>query len=108
MGGDGFDERVFRTLERAREHGGDQWWLYMSKCSACAQEWLVAQDERIYDNFYLKRLDPTEAQGIAQENRWPDDFITYERVLTLGRTLGQSWTFVGPRDRALVWTARTS
>jgi hypothetical protein len=105
MGGDGLDERVFSTLERTRDHGGDQWWLYMSKCSACAQDWLVAQDERIYDNFYLKRISPTDARVAAEDNRWPDDFITYERVLRLGRTLSQPWTFLDPRSSALVWTA---
>jgi hypothetical protein len=105
MGGDGLDERVFSTLERTRDHGGDQWWLYMSKCSACAQDWLVAQDERIYDNSYLKRISPTDARVAAEDNRWPDDFITYERVLRLGRTLSQPWTFLDPRSSALVWTA---
>jgi hypothetical protein len=105
MGGDGLDEQVFETLERIRDHGGDLWWLYLSKCSACGQDWLVAQDERIYDNFYLKRINPLEAGGIAEDNRWPDDFITYERVLRLGRTLSQPWSFLDPRSPALVWTA---
>ena len=82
MGGDGQDERVFATLETTRSHGADLWSLYTSKCSACEQEWLVAQDERIYDNYYLKRLGPAEAQEMADGDRWPDDFITYERRRT--------------------------
>jgi hypothetical protein len=105
MGGDGQDERVFASLETTRSHGGDVWWLYLSKCHACEQDWLVAQDERIYDNYYLKRLGPAEARKIAMGERWPDDFITYERVLRLGRTLGQPWTFLDPRSPALVCTA---
>lgn len=105
MGGDGTDERVFATLDKKREHGGDQWWLYLSNCSACKQHWLVAQDERIYDNYYMKRLSASEAQDVAEANRWPDDFITYERVLRLGRTLAQPWTFLDPRSPSLVWTA---
>ena len=105
MGGDGQDERVFATLDITLSHGADLWWLYMSKCSACEQEWLVAQDERIYDNYYLKRLGPTEAQEITDGDHWPDDFITYERVLKLGRTLSQPWTFLDPRSPSLVWTA---
>ena len=105
MGGDGLDERVFASLERTREHGGDQWWLYLAKCSHCRQDWMVAQDERIYDNYYLKRLGPAEAKGVFETNRWPDDFITYERVLRLGRTLAQPWTFLDPRSPSLVWTA---
>jgi len=105
MGGDGFDERLFASLERMREHGGAQWWLYLSRCGACGQDWLVAQDERIYDNYYLKRLSPSEAREVAEANRWPDDFITYERVLRLGRRLAQPWTFLDPRSPSLVWTA---
>ena len=105
MGGEGQDERVFATLETTRSHGPDLWWLYLSKCSVCEQNWLVAQDERIYDNYYLKRLGPTEARRITEDGRWPDDFITYERVLRLGRTLSKPWTFFDPRSPALVWTA---
>jgi hypothetical protein len=105
MGGDGLDERVFATLERIRDHGGDLWWLYLSKCSDCGQHWLVAQDERIYDNFYLKRISPAQARGIIVDTHWPDNFMTYERVLRLGRTLGQPWTFLDPHSPALVWTA---
>jgi hypothetical protein len=105
MGGDGRDEQVFATLETTRHHGADLWWLYLSKCRACSQNWLVAQDERIYDNYYLKRLSPSEARDIAQGERWPDDFITYERVLRLGRTLSQPWTFLDPTSPELVWTA---
>ena len=105
MGGEGQDERVFATLNNIRNHSADLWWLYLSKCSACEQDWLVAQDERIYDNYYLKRLDPAEAQDIVAGVRWPDDFISYERVLRLGRTLGQPWTFLDSRSPALIDTA---
>jgi hypothetical protein len=103
MGGDGLDERVFETLEISRNHGGDLWWLYTSRCSACAQDWLVAQDERIYDNYYLKRLTSTEAREIIDSNLWPNDFITYERVLRLGRTLSGHWVFFDPKSPSLVW-----
>ena len=105
MGDDGLDERIFATLERTRHHGGDLWWLYLAKCSACGQDWLVAQDERIYDNHYLKRLGSVEASVVTESDCWPDDFMTYERVLRLGRTLSQPWTFIDPRDPALVRTA---
>lgn len=105
MGCDGLDERVFESLERTRDHGGDQWWLYLSRCSVCGQDWLVAQDERIYDNYYLKRLGPSEAKEIVEANCWPEDFMTYERVLRLGRTLSKAWTFFDPCSPSLVWTA---
>ena len=105
MGGDGLDDAVFATLEIARNHGDDLWWLYLSRCSACGRDWLVAQDERIYDNYYLKRLSSSGARAIVESNAWPDDFITYERVLRLGRTLSEPWTFLDPRSPSLVWTA---
>ncbi|MCC6827288.1 MAG: hypothetical protein IT550_03560 [Novosphingobium sp.] len=56
MGGNGLDALVFASLKRDAEHGGDQWWLYTSVCRVCGQDWMVAADERIYDNFYLRRL----------------------------------------------------
>jgi hypothetical protein len=105
MGGDGQDERVFATLNNVRDHGADLWWLYLSRCSACEQDWLVAQDDCIYDNYYLRRIAPSEIREIGESGRWPDDFISYERVLRLGRTLSQPWTFLDPRSPALVWTA---
>jgi hypothetical protein len=105
MGREDLDEQVFATLARIRDHGGDLWWLYLSRCGACGQAWLVAQDERIYDNYYLKRLSPAEALDILEAGRWPDDFITYERVLRLGRTLARPWRFLDPRAPSLVWTA---
>ena len=105
MGGEGQDERVFARLDQIRDHGGDLWWLYLSRCGACGQHWLVAQDDRIYDNYYLQRLDPAEARGITEGERWPDVFISYERVLRFGRTLSQAWTILDPMSPSLVWTA---
>lgn len=104
MGCDGLDERVFATLETVRDHG-DLWWLYLSKCRACGQQWLIAQDERIYDDYFLKRLSPSDAAGVIERGCWPDDFITYERVLTVGRSLSGPCVFLNPRAASLVWTA---
>jgi len=104
MGGDGLDERVFASLEKLCDHGGGQWWLYLSECSVCSQHWMVAQDERIYDNFYLKRLKGPEAEDIRQRRTWPTEFATYEKVLRLGRTLNSPCIFLDPLDSALVWT----
>ena len=105
MGGDGQDERVFCTLENVREHGGQQWWLYLSACIQCLQSWMVAQDERIYDNYYLRRLSVESRDAIVEQGQWPDEFITYERVLKLGRTMTKPWTWLDPRSSSLVWTA---
>jgi hypothetical protein len=105
MGMDGLDERVFASLERVIEHGGDQWWLYLSDCSNCSQNWMVAQDERVYDNYYLRRITSPMRQAIIDHGQWPDEFLTYEQVLRLGRTMSKPWTFLDPRSPGLVWTA---
>lgn len=102
----GLDERLFDNLERVQDHGGEQWWLYASVCKACGQNWMIAQDERIHDNFYLKRLDGEAMREIVDHSRWPDDFIRYEQVLRLGRQSGKIAQFLDPRSPALVETAR--
>jgi hypothetical protein len=105
MGGEGLDERVFASLDQVQAHGGDQWWLYISICTKCGQNWMIAQDDRIYDNFYLRRLDPATVNAIQGRRQWPAEFMTYERVLSFGRTMSKPWTFLDPRSPALVWTA---
>ena len=105
MGGDGLDERVFASLDQILAHGGDQWWLYISSCQVCSQSWMIAQDERIYDNFYLRRLSPSVCREIVENAHWPDEFLTYEQVLRLGRTMSRPVTFLDPRSPALVCTA---
>ncbi|ATC24127.1 hypothetical protein CVUC_17635 [Caulobacter vibrioides] len=106
MGGDDLDLRVFATLSRVREHSGPQWWLYFSKCKACGQNWLVAQEERVFDDYFLKRLNVAEADEIVTSERWPGEFSTYERVLTVGHALSRPCRFFDPLASSLVWTAR--
>jgi hypothetical protein len=105
MGMDGFDERVFESLEQIVEHGGDRWWLYVSNCLKCSQSWMIAQDERIYDIYYLRRLTPTAYQAIVEHAHWPEEFLKYEHVLRLGRTLSEAWTFLDSRSPSLIWAA---
>ncbi|MDI1297500.1 MAG: hypothetical protein PSY12_16760 [bacterium] len=105
MGSDGLDERVFASLEQIIERGGEQWWLYVSHCLKCLQVWMIAQDDRIYDNYYLRRLLPSEGQAIIEKGQWPDEFMTYEQVLRLGITMSKPWTYLDPRSPALVSTA---
>ena len=106
MGGDGLDERVFATVENIRDHGGDLWWLHLSKCCVCGQNWMVAQEERIFDEYFLRRLDDATARQISVEGRWPAEFLTYERVLKIGRTLSQPCIFFDALSSALVWTVK--
>lgn len=106
MGGEDLDIRVFATLHRVREHGDPQWWLYLAKCDACGQNWLVAQEERIFDDYFLKRLGAAEADQIAAGGRWPTEFTTYERVLTVGHALSHPCRFVDPLAASLAWTVQ--
>ena len=104
MGMDGLDERVFSTLDIVCRHGGDPWWLAAYRCTACGQHWMVAQEERIFDDFFMRRLDDAEAECV-RSGRWPDDFLTYERVLAIGNALSNPCRFADPLASALVWTA---
>lgn len=106
MGFDDQDARVFATHQRVRDHGDALWWLHLSKCGSCGQDWMVAQEERIFDNYFLKRLTAAEAGQIVSEDRWPADFMTYEKVLSLGHALSSPFQFPDPLAGGLVWTAR--
>lgn len=105
MGGDGLDEKLLATMEMVAPHGGDQWWLYLGKCSACGQDWLVAEDSRIFDEHFLQRLTPTEAAAITTTQTWPETFLSYERVLRIGNTLTEPCRFFDSMAYSLIWTA---
>ena len=104
MGGDGLDERVFATIENVRDHGDDLWWLHLSKCSECDQHWMIAQEERIFDEYFLRRVSREAAEGILV-GTWPDDFITYERVLNIGHTFATPCAFLDAMSGSLIWSA---
>jgi hypothetical protein len=101
---EGLDERIFATLDRVQEHGGGQWWLYAAKCNTCGVNWMIAQDERIHDNFYFKRLDAKAMEEVVELSRWPDDFLRYEQILRLGRQSGKTAHFFDSQSPALVQT----
>ena len=99
MGGhDGLDARVFETLENLKDHGGREWWLYLSQCSACGQGWIVAQEERIHDNYYLKRVAQTTMDQIVLHDVWPNDFMRFEDVIRLGPENAKFAVFLNPKD----------
>jgi hypothetical protein len=104
MGGEGLDERVFATFDRVRDHGGVQWWLYLSRCGVCSAYWMVAQEERIYDDYFLRRLSAEETAAILTTGDWPADFLTYEQVLMLGRERSRPCVFFERFSPALVDT----
>jgi hypothetical protein len=95
---DGLDDRVFSTVKRVVDHGSPQWWLHASRCSSCGQDWMVAQEERVHDNFYLKRLDPDEMRRLLERNEWPADFMAFEDVIRLGPDNQQVCQFLNTDD----------
>ena len=86
MGFDGDDERFFATVNRIQDHGGTQWWLYLSQCESCGQHWVIAQEERIFDEYLVRRITKTDAQAIVSKGDWPNEFLQYEKVLRTLRT----------------------
>ena len=106
MGGDGLDERVFATVENVVDHGGAAWWLHLSQCHACSQHWMIAQEERIFDEHFLRRLSVAEASRISVDAEWPAEFLSYERVLKTGHALRiRPCVFLERLSPSLVWTA---
>lgn len=106
MGGDGLDERVFATVENVVDHGGDAWWLHLSQCRACGQHWMIAQEERIFDEHFLRRLTVDEANRISVNAKWPVEFLSYESVLKTGHALRiRPCVFLERLSPSLVWTA---
>lgn len=106
MGGNDLDQRFFATVDRVREHGGAAWWLYLSRCTACGQDWMIAQEERVFDDYFVKRLRRTDAELIIEVGRWPDEFITYERMLGIGHILSRPCVFLDRLDFSLGWAAK--
>jgi hypothetical protein len=105
MRGEGLDERVFSTVRPVTDHGGKQWWLYLSRCTTCSQHWMVAQDERIYDEYLLRRMDDGAADRIASNADWPAEFLTYEAVLKALKAFANPPVFLDTLSHALVQTA---
>lgn len=99
------DENIFRTLEERAKRGPPLWWLSADQCTACGQWWLVAQEGRINDVFFLKRLSSEDGDRILKTNQWPDDFDKFETLLRLGRERGHSVRFPCLLDSSLLWTA---
>jgi hypothetical protein len=106
MGCEGVDERVFASVQRTANHGSEKWWLSLNRCRVCGQDWMIAQEERIYDDYFLRRLTAHEARAITDDARWPDDFSTYEKVLELGSRLSKAYRFLDDLSPTLIDSAR--
>ena len=100
------DKAVFATFKTIRNFGEPLWWLSLYNCTICRQFWLVAHEENQNDINCLKRLTNDEGTQIAESNKWPKHFRTYEELLIIGRDNGCSVTFVDPlNDSSLIYTA---
>ena len=105
MGFDGDDKRFFENLTEILAYGKKKWWLYISKCSRCETLWMVGQDDRHYDDYFLNRISDHQLNS-AKRGEWPELFFTYERMLAIGRDLTTSPIYVDPASPSLIWTAK--
>lgn len=96
--GMGHHDRQFRTLERVKRRGGPRWWLWMARCTACRQHWLIGSEERQNDNFCLKRMSEDQAEAVRCTGSWPTDFNRYETLIRLGIAAGNVARFGDPMD----------
>ncbi|MDO7841146.1 hypothetical protein [Sphingomonas immobilis] len=67
---------------------------------------MIAQEERIFDEYFLRRLSVDEADRIFVNAEWPVEFLSYERVLKTGHALRiRPCIFLERLSPSLVWTA---
>ncbi|MDR6146980.1 hypothetical protein QE363_002773 [Sphingomonas sp. SORGH_AS870] len=102
----GHDERFLATVQELTSPGDPQWWRYLGQCRACTQYWLVAQEERIFDEHLLARINEAEAARILTANAWPERFATYEDVLRIARSLATPCCFLEPMADSLISTIK--
>jgi hypothetical protein len=90
----GHHDRLFATLDEVKRRGEPKWWLWMARCRACRQAWLVGADELQNDVFCLKRMTAAEADVALRNDAWPTDFDRYETLIRLGIAAGIVFRFV--------------
>ena len=103
--GMGHHQNIFNTLKRRENFGSPLWWLSLVECSGCNQFWMIGSEERINDEFILKRLSTTVSEKILNDDIWPEDFKKYSSLLLICRDQGKSVRFMDTVSRALVFTA---
>jgi len=94
----GDHDRLFATLVEVKSRGAPKWWLWIARCSACRQAWLVGSEERQHDVFCLRRMSEVEVDETARTNTWPMDFDRYETLIRLGISAGIVFRFADPMD----------
>lgn len=96
-------DHVFETIKEIVKYGPTKWWLDIRRCQACLTNWLVAQEERIYDEWFMQRVDRATVEN-AEAGLWPDRFSSYEDVLSVGRELSSAGVFLDGNAASLQWT----
>jgi hypothetical protein len=79
------------------KRGQPQWWLSLSRCSDCGQNWLVAQEEKLNDVYVIKRLNSQDANATVAGN-WPPDLDRYEDLLEIGKAHGHAARYAEPME----------
>lgn len=74
-------ERILSTLTTVKAYGEPRWWLSLNQCNKCNQYWLMAEESENYDIYFFKRLDSSLASSIIQDNKWPNDFQSYQELI---------------------------
>ncbi|WP_294278534.1 hypothetical protein [uncultured Sphingomonas sp.] len=100
----GRDEQFLETVKVLLNAGEPRWWLYLGQCGSCQQNWLVAQEERIYDEHLLVKISQERADAVLDAGKWPDTFSTYESVLAIAQTLSHPGRFLDPMAWSLLCT----
>ena len=90
-------ESPVSRFERLAKRPEPQWWLSLSRCSDCGQQWLVGQEERLNDVYVIKRLEDEEADAVAK-GRWPTNFDRYEDLLCIGKDHGYAAGYADPNE----------
>ena len=98
-----WSDRVFATFEVEIPHSAPHWWRDLQKCTICGTKWLVAQEERIFDEWFIARVSDGEF-ALTKEGCWPDRFTTYYDVLEVGRRLSTPCVFLDSCADSLIWT----
>lgn len=104
MGFDGRDARFHETVKEVKAHSKALWWLWLGQCNCCGEYWMVASEQVIFDLYMVNRMTAEAAQHIITSSIWPEEFLSYERLLRLCKTRAGADAFM----RGDSWGAQTT
>lgn len=92
----GDDALYMKSMKLTKNRDGHRDWVSAFVCSECSQSWLIAEESRINDDVFFRRLNTDEYEKILKLNEWPSLFDRYEDLLKLSAQFGQTFSFVDP------------